>query len=104
MKELLDGDDWFTPQAESVLEEIFKRFDVDNDRCLNAAELQAFAVAANGAPFSSQEVAELREYFDCSASGDLTWTGFKEMYHMQSMSEPDVTRKDFTALGFEGWL
>ena len=48
-----DGD-WFVPEAEAALSEIFDRFDLDRDGQWNIKETQAFAVATNGKPFTTE--------------------------------------------------
>jgi len=83
---LLDDANDLTPAFEAVLEETFVRFgalpcgvlthhvgggitDEDEDKALSDAELDAFATALNGAPFSSAEKTEIKEYFNTDTKG-----------------------------------
>ncbi len=94
--------EFFTREALKVLQEIFERFDKNLSNCLEVEELNEFASACNGKPFSREEKDEIKEYFDCLA-GNLTFKGFCEMYHLQSISEPEITVKDFIKMGYSEW-
>lgn len=68
-------------------------------------ELDTFTKAVNeGKTMSKEEKDEVREYFDVDKDGNLTLTGFLEMYHLQSGGEADETWKDLHALGFNDQL
>lgn len=52
---LLDEeDDWFSPQFEAVLEELFDRLDMDKDGAWNLLEVQSFAQLCNGVDFNQK--------------------------------------------------
>ncbi|KAJ3286271.1 hypothetical protein HK104_009119 [Borealophlyctis nickersoniae] len=97
--ELLDGEDQFTPDAQAALLEIFARFDKDKDGALNRAELDEFAIASNGEKFDEASVRELLEAFD-NQDGKLTKDGFLDMFHLQTLSEEEETRKDLLKHGY----
>lgn len=96
---LLDEQEQFTKETESVLNEIFSRFDIDKDGALSFNELQEFAIKTNGSEFSNEAINEIQTYFDCIDS-KLTKKGFYEMYFMQTVGDEDETRKDFGKHGF----
>ncbi|TPX57203.1 hypothetical protein PhCBS80983_g03983 [Powellomyces hirtus] len=96
---LTDLDD-FTPAAESAFREIFARFDADGDGALSPAEVDAFAVAANGEKFDKATHAELVSSFETTAAGFLTLAGFLDMLHLQSLADPEETWKDLATLGY----
>ncbi|KND00007.1 uncharacterized protein SPPG_04354 [Spizellomyces punctatus DAOM BR117] len=101
---LLTDDDVFTPAAESALKEIFSRFDVDKDGNLSRAEIDAFAIAANGEKFDEATIEELSDSFDTTADGKLTLEGFLDMYHLQTLSDEDETWKDLKTFGYDDKL
>ncbi|OZJ05647.1 hypothetical protein BZG36_01477 [Bifiguratus adelaidae] len=94
-----EGDD-ISDACLAILDKIFVRFDVDKDGHLSRSELNAFATATNGAPFTDQELAEIDDNFDMDEQG-LTKGGFIQLYALQTSSEPEVTLKDFKALGYD---
>eukprot|EP01132_Coremiostelium_polycephalum_P000543 gene543-685_t len=95
-----DQEDYFVEKAENALKEIFSRYDLDKDGCLNRSELDKFAIGCNGKPFDQESVNELTEAFDCNEKGYLTQRGFMEMYFMQSISDPEETWKDIEKHGY----
>ncbi|GAM17385.1 hypothetical protein SAMD00019534_005600, partial [Acytostelium subglobosum LB1] len=95
-----DDDDFFLPKVEDALREIFGRYDSNKDGALSLAELNQFAVKCNGKPFDKDSIDAIQEAFSCNDKGELTITGFLEMYCMQSMSEPEETWRDITAHGY----
>ena len=98
---LLDDDDELTARFEEVLTEIFQRFDAASDGVLDEAELQSYARACNaGSEFDEDELQQMRDFFDCDDSGNLTLEGFKQMYQTQSGGEPAETLKDLKSLGY----
>jgi len=106
VKNLLEAE-WLTAEFQVVLDQIFARFDADDDGLWSInEELQSFAMACNGgSPFSSDEIEQVRDYFDCDDStGHLTKKGFVEMIHTQTAARPEDTWKDLAALGYDDTL
>ncbi|KAJ3203563.1 hypothetical protein HDU83_006681 [Entophlyctis luteolus] len=97
---LLDADDALLPNVRTALLEIFARFDDDNDGALNRLELERFAIATNGEKFEESAIDELKKSFNCDAEGNLTRTGFLEMYQLQTLSEPNETWRDLIKHGY----
>lgn len=106
----------FSAEAKSVYaEKKFKNVDEfikarEKDESLSKLiitedELDTFTKTVNeGKAMSKEEKDEVREYFDVDKDGNLTLTGFLEMYHLQSGGEVDETWKDLRALGFDNQL
>ncbi|KAG0179943.1 hypothetical protein DFQ29_001451 [Apophysomyces sp. BC1021] len=95
---LIDDDtDEFLPKVELILREVFDRFDKDKDGAWKTEELQDFAEATNGR-------AEIVESFDVNDKDQLTYKGFYQMYHMQTLSDPEETLKDFKKHGYDNNL
>ncbi|RKO88687.1 hypothetical protein BDK51DRAFT_17305 [Blyttiomyces helicus] len=98
--DLLDDNCSLIPAAESALREIFARFDVDKDGCLNESELDAFAVASNGEKFSSDDKEQIWTTFETRAGSKLTEDGFIDMFHLQTTSDEEETWKDLRKHGY----
>ncbi|ORZ22515.1 hypothetical protein BCR42DRAFT_406349 [Absidia repens] len=101
---LLDDSDNFLPRVEEILKEIFTHFDEDKDNLWNTKELQAFAEATNGGPFDQSSLDEIVESFDVDKDNQLTFKGFYEMYHIQTLSDPEETLNDFKKHGYDDKL
>ncbi len=102
---LIDDDtDEFHPKCKAALEEIFHRFDIDQDGALNDRELDQFALACNGNPFSESDRQQIKEFFDINQQESLTEKGFLEMYHTQTSAEPKETWRDLRKLGYNNNL
>eukprot|EP00941_MAST-03F_sp_MAST-3F-sp1_P000837 g837.t1 len=96
-----DGD--LVPRFRGILVELFRRFDVDGDCLLSPNELNDYARACNGAPFSRKELEEVRQFLDTKEiDGEhyLTIRGFTELYHTQSAARPEDTMRDLRKLGY----
>jgi len=105
MPSLIDDDSWdFTDPCKVALEEIFSRYDLDKDGCLNDKELDDFAISCNGKPFDTNSKHEIQENFNVNEKGYLTLEGFLEMYHTQTSAEPEETWKDLQAQGYDNSL
>lgn len=90
---LFDDDDWLSPPLLKMLNDVFARFDIDADGALSESELQAFARACNdGTALDTDELDQIKQYFDTDSSGRLTLKGFHEMYHMQTSSRCALPR------------
>ena len=102
----LSSGEELTEEFEAVLRAIFKRFDVDKDELLSVAELHEFSRACNaGKPFPADQIQEMRDYLDWDERADaLKQYGFLQMYHLQTISEPDETWKDLYALNYDNSL
>ncbi|KAF7723488.1 hypothetical protein EC973_001999 [Apophysomyces ossiformis] len=101
---LVDDDDEFLPKVEKILKEVFDRFDKDNDGVWKLEELQDFAEATNGRAFDQSVIDEIVDSFDVDRNKDLTYKGFYQMYHMQTLSDPEETLKDFKKHGYDNNL
>lgn len=100
---LMDEDDeWFLPEAESALEQVFRRFasipsvgapaDTPRDDLAWAiADIQSFARATNGKEFSTEELVDIQENLDHDEEGRLTCQGFLDFYHLQTSSHVRTT-------------
>lgn len=98
---LLRGD-WLAPAFQTVLNQVFARFDVDGDGLLSMEELQAFAAACNGgARLSDDEIEQVQDYFNTDDNGNLTPNGFGQMMHMQTQVRAEDTWRDLKALGYD---
>ncbi|KAN0066207.1 hypothetical protein ACQY0O_000301 [Thecaphora frezii] len=71
---------------------------------LTSSDLDAFALATNGAPFPEEAKEEIQEYLDTDDDDNLTFRGFCEMFHLQSDNEPQETWKDLRKCGFNDEL
>ncbi|CAO3640234.1 unnamed protein product [Cunninghamella blakesleeana] len=101
---LLDDTDNFLPRVEEILKEIFTQFDKDKDNVWNTEDLQSFAEATNGRPFDQASLDEIAESFDVDDNNNLTFRGFYEMYHIQTLSDPEETLNDFKKHGYDNKL
>jgi Ca2+-binding EF-hand superfamily protein len=101
--ELLGEDGDLTPNFESVLSDIFDRFDIDRDGRFSLEELKSFALAANGTALSDDDVEQITGFFDC-VDGMLTKAGFSDMYHTQTSGDEPETWKDLKKLGYNDQL
>ena len=85
--ELLTPEGGLSPAFESVLQTLFRRFDVDGDGTLSEAELLAYSAAANpdGRQFGAEEIEELKDYFGWN--NGLSLSGWLDMYHTQTSGD-----------------
>ncbi|KAI9137450.1 hypothetical protein BKA69DRAFT_1128192 [Paraphysoderma sedebokerense] len=97
----------FTPEFEAVLNEIFERYDKDNDNEWSLQELQNYAIDMNGVEFDADTLSEIYSFFTTSPNSsdpdgrpNLTKAGFLELYHLQSTNDEDETWKDLKKLGY----
>ncbi|KAG2205826.1 hypothetical protein INT47_004009 [Mucor saturninus] len=89
------------PKVDKILEEIFNNFDKDKDGKWNLKEIQEFATATNGRPFEDSVIEEIVESFEVDEENALLYSGFYQMYYMQTLSEPAETLKDFKKHGYD---
>ena len=109
---LIAGDEWLSKPFATALEELFRRFDVDEDNLLSKEELKLYSIAANenNRCFTDVELQEIEDYFDWKdgggqhKKGGLTLRGWYDMYHTQTCSEVEETWKDLRRLGYNGQL
>ncbi|KAG0170617.1 hypothetical protein DFQ28_002053 [Apophysomyces sp. BC1034] len=78
-------------------DEFLPKVELDKDGAWKTEELQDFAEATNGR-------AEIVESFDVNDKDQLTYKGFYQMYHMQTLSDPEETLKDFKKHGYDNNL
>ncbi|KAI8985086.1 hypothetical protein BDB01DRAFT_788868 [Pilobolus umbonatus] len=91
----------FRPKVEKILKDIFNNFDKDKDGKWNLKEIQDFATATNGRPFQDSVIDEIIESFEVDQDNNLLYSGFYQMYHMQTIAEPEETLKDFKKHGYD---
>ncbi|KAI3487548.1 hypothetical protein L1887_48439 [Cichorium endivia] len=68
------------------------------------AELDACSTVTNGGALPQESKDEIREFLDTDEEGNLTFSGFCQMYHLQSDNDADETWKDLAQLGFDDSL
>ncbi|KAI9501558.1 hypothetical protein GGI26_002082 [Coemansia sp. RSA 1358] len=103
--ELVQDDMELTPGCEAALNEIFERYDKDEDGALNYEELQAFATFTNGEPFSENDLEDIRTNLECTNDGKLLREGFMQMYSLQTNAgDEDETWKDLKMHGYNAEL
>ncbi|KAL6628656.1 hypothetical protein LY90DRAFT_427259 [Neocallimastix californiae] len=95
IKLLDDKDDWFTEECETVLREIFEKFDADEDGFWNHSEINSYFTTTNGKKLSTEDFNEILESFDTNDRNELTLKGFFEMYHLQTLNYKEETIDDF---------
>jgi Ca2+-binding EF-hand superfamily protein len=99
--DLIDEDGEMSIKFEKCLNEIFDKFDINHDDCLDITELQAFAKATNhGKSLSQEDLTQITDFFDCNDSGALTRLGFAQMYHTQTVGDKNETWRDLTTHGY----
>jgi Ca2+-binding EF-hand superfamily protein len=96
---LILEDSQLHPDLEKALRDVFDRFDVDKDGALNKEELDEFAKATNGEVFDKETLADIKENFEVNDKGWLTRDGFVDMYHLQTMADPEETWNDLKKHG-----
>ncbi|KAG2202708.1 hypothetical protein INT46_004002 [Mucor plumbeus] len=89
------------PKVDKILKDIFDNFDKDKDGKWDLKELQEFATATNGRPFEDSVIEEIIESFEIDNANRLLFSGFYQMYYMQTISEPEETLKDFKKHGYD---
>ncbi|KAI8070635.1 uncharacterized protein B0P05DRAFT_550510 [Gilbertella persicaria] len=89
------------PKVDKILKDIFENFDKDKDGKWNRKEIQDFATATNGRPFEDSVIEEIIDSFEVDEQNNLLFTGFYQMYYMQTVSEPEETLKDFKKHGYD---
>ncbi|CAO3667990.1 unnamed protein product [Rhizopus stolonifer] len=96
-----DETDELKPKTEQILKAIFDNFDTDKDGKWNLREIRNFATATNGRPFEDSVIEEIIESFEVDEENRLLYSGFYQMYYMQTLSEPEETLKDFKKHGYD---
>ncbi|KAI7905442.1 uncharacterized protein BX663DRAFT_529662 [Cokeromyces recurvatus] len=76
-------------------QELRPKVDKDKDGKWNLKEIQDFATATNGRPFEDSVIDEIVESFEVDSENNLLYSGFYQMYYMQTISDPEETLKDF---------
>ncbi|KAI8351444.1 hypothetical protein EDC96DRAFT_518614 [Choanephora cucurbitarum] len=92
------------PKVDKILKDIFNNFDKDKDGKWNNKEIQDFATATNGRPFEESVIEEIIDSFEVDKENNLLFSGFYQMYYMQTISEPEETLKDFKKHGYDNNL
>ncbi|OBZ87084.1 hypothetical protein A0J61_04864 [Choanephora cucurbitarum] len=80
------------------------KVDKDKDGKWNKKEIQNFATATNGRPFEESVIEEIIDSFEVDKENNLLFSGFYQMYYMQTISEPEETLKDFIKHGYDNNL
>jgi len=105
---LLDAEDEFVPKAHAALVEVFRRFDSthagattadapDDSLCWTVADIQRFALATNGRPFSNEELMEITENLTHDEQGRLTTQGYVLLCSLRSLSRTHRCRINLAA-------
>ncbi|RKP21207.1 hypothetical protein ROZALSC1DRAFT_606, partial [Rozella allomycis CSF55] len=89
-----------SPLFEKIFTSIFKKYDLDQDGCLNKSELDAFALATNGEQFEEESLKKILELVEKNEQGFLTLKGFLQMYACQALADKDETWNDLKTHGF----
>eukprot|EP00698_Gefionella_okellyi_P016969 TRINITY_DN490_c0_g1_i1.p1 TRINITY_DN490_c0_g1~~TRINITY_DN490_c0_g1_i1.p1 ORF type:complete len:2864 (-),score=572.76 TRINITY_DN490_c0_g1_i1:923-9514(-) len=75
----------------TAIKEIFDKFDLDRDGVLNAKDLSALQMAAQGCTMSGEQLTYIREHFDCDSEKRLTPKGLIQLYVREcEMDTPNV--------------
>ncbi|RCI07322.1 hypothetical protein CU098_013857 [Rhizopus stolonifer] len=80
---------------EDETDELKPKTEQDKDGKWDLKEIQDFATATNGRPFEDSVIEEIIESFEVDEENKLLYSGFYQMYYMQTLSEPEETLKDF---------
>jgi len=92
------------PKFVAALNEIFKRFDKNNDGALDETELNALHLVTNLTPISPSEWKFFRQHFEVDRNRNLTLNGFVNFYISQALGDVDEVWKDLKALGYDNEL
>ncbi|KAI8640223.1 hypothetical protein BD408DRAFT_434453 [Parasitella parasitica] len=99
-EELLQ-DNQLSETLQQVLEEVFNKFDADQDGALNAKELDAFIFTTNGAHPPPAFLRQMGLRFGGNSKGWLTKEGFLGFYLEQTLDDPSETRNDLGVHGYD---
>ncbi|TFK54979.1 hypothetical protein OE88DRAFT_1710720 [Heliocybe sulcata] len=120
--QLLDEEGQLSDQFEACLGHIFSKYctprlaHVENTEkgpilmtpppgaYFTEAGLDAWARDTNGAPFSEETKEELRQFLDVTDDGNLTFSGFIQIYRLQTENEEEETWRDLSTHGFDRTL
>ncbi|KDQ60726.1 hypothetical protein JAAARDRAFT_190879 [Jaapia argillacea MUCL 33604] len=121
--QLLEDDGAISPQLEVCLKHIFSKYCTPQaagvvvapgghptlltppeGAYLSPQGLDDWARDTNGAPFSEETKAELREFLDVTDDGGLTFKGFLQVYQLQTENDEEETWKDLSSHGFDRTL
>ncbi|KAI9252136.1 hypothetical protein BY458DRAFT_582565 [Sporodiniella umbellata] len=85
----------YTLLIDEETDELKPKTEKDKDGKWNLKEIQDFATATNGRAFEDSVIEEIVESFEVDEENRLLYSGFYQMYYMQTLSEPEETLKDF---------
>ncbi|KAJ1676014.1 hypothetical protein EV182_000083 [Spiromyces aspiralis] len=86
----------------SALQHLFSRFDKDRDNKLSIRELSSLVSVTNGSPPHPMAIKQMIASLERTPRAtSLTWDGFKAFFLVQSLQDPEETRKDLNKLGFD---
>ncbi|KAL0136511.1 hypothetical protein V8B55DRAFT_1540086 [Mucor lusitanicus] len=100
-EEELLSDNQLSEALTQVLEEVFRKFDADNDGALNAKELDSFIFTTNGAHPPPAFLRQMGLRFGANKKGWLTKEGFLAFYLEQTLDDPSETRNDLGVHGYD---
>ncbi|KAL7321852.1 hypothetical protein PS15m_001578 [Mucor circinelloides] len=100
-EEELLTDNQLSEALTQVLEEVFNKFDADNDGALNAKELDSFIFTTNGAHPPPAFLRQMGLRFGANKKGWLTKEGFLAFYLEQTLDDPSETRNDLGVHGYD---
>lgn len=94
-----EENDCLTKAFESALEEVFERFST-NKTSLSNEDLNEFHKAVNDEPIGEAALEFLQGSFDVDEKEQITLSGFKEFYMLQTSNVASETLKDLKKLGY----
>ncbi|CEP15989.1 hypothetical protein [Parasitella parasitica] len=99
-EELLQ-DNQLSGALRQVLEEVFSKFDADQDGALDGKELDKFIFTTNGAHPPPAFLRQMGLRFGANSKGWLTREGFLAFYLEQTLDDPSETRNDLGVHGYD---
>lgn len=100
-EELLTEENQLSKALEQVLEEVFNKFDQDQDGALNPKELDSFIFTTNGAHPPAAFLRQMGLRFGANKKGWLSKDGFLAFYLEQTLDDPSETRNDLGVHGYD---
>ncbi|KAI9339136.1 hypothetical protein BD770DRAFT_415316 [Pilaira anomala] len=100
-EELLTEDNQLSEALQQVLEEVFNKFDQDQDGALNPKELDSFIFITNGAHPPAAFLRQMGLRFGANKKGWLSKEGFLAFYLEQTLDDPSETRNDLGVHGYD---
>ncbi|KAL7005040.1 hypothetical protein EMMF5_005404 [Cystobasidiomycetes sp. EMM_F5] len=120
-KQLLEDDGALSRDAEAALEVIFRKYatsisatSADSHASSSAAPIEklsikpegltAFGLETNGQALPQEQIEEIKTYFDCDYHENILFSGFLQMYQLQTEADEAETLRDLNAHGFTDFV